>query len=511
MFRESTKWAFLAVAICLGAACQRVPPGPTYPTALARFDVSESRFYVSLPPMETLREEILSLIVNADGMEGLLDLAYGTVGIRLESEELFSESGLDPRFAPLVWEAQGGVALVLGTLDAAHFEAFLLATATGAGLTPEPVETAQARLYAITPHFACALTGNLVVAYWSQGEALPGLASLLLSPLPDMVPEKPEPESAISLVVQLSPETQAIGPSDWIRELGPLAGVARASLAALGPCSRIEGTIVPGDRYLVTLETSGCNLVADQTPEPTPESWLPEDTVLLLQAGLGKKALSEVISPLQRLLIDRGWALLSPKVRILDDPQDFLSCIGGDLSLAFLGFSQTVPMDRLLSPRDPLDPLFAVHVQLGITLLCDDLWERLVGDSGLSATFKLVRSDCSSGDVSCFEFCAPDRPERCFSAVRQGPQVLVTTGANEGARAVQILAGAAGSLRKSLFAGLRKGPATLTLKTRRLVRDLDNKGFPPYFLQILSSVLEVRLTLEPGAQGTRMVAEVVLR
>jgi hypothetical protein len=92
-----------------------------------------------------------------------------------------------------------------------------------------------------------------------------------------------------------------------------------------------------------------------------------------------------------------------------------------------------------------------------------------------------------------------------------GRTLLFATGAGEGARLARVANGRSPTLAKALFNRQERGALTVTLKTRRLVKDMTALGFPPYFLQVLSSVLETRVAVDPAGSDTALKLEVVLR
>jgi len=457
-----------------------------------------------------MRDEFLTLIVNTEGMEGVLDYMALSAGVDVAGEGLFDDSGLDPSMSPVVFEWEGAPVLVAGVQNAPAFEKYLTSILAKRGQRLEPFRTPDAWLYPVTPEVACAVAGNLVVLrYRIEGEAMAGLARLLRTEAPTTPAEMPGDKVSFRLVPG-SPGPRS--PIPWINDLGPLAGVVHALSAYVASCTSLHGTLELGDRYRMDLAADGCRLPAGGVPEGAPEQWVPEDTVFLGQVALPGKRLGEAIPELHRRLFELAWNRGMGTGTAWGTLPRWLECLGSEMHVAFLGFSRTVSLDRLTAPSNPADPFFAVHLQGGWTLHCDDLWDAVTGDGGpLEAIKGFDTVDCSEQDVWCREFRNTKEPDRCFSVVRRGERVLVNTGVGEGSRAVQALLDLGPTLKGSLFVEQRRGAVTLTVKTRRLVRDLVNKGFPPYFLQMLSSIMEVRIAIEPTDTGTRLHGEVVLR
>jgi hypothetical protein len=477
---------------------------------LARFDVAEARYLVHFPSLDAMRDEFLTLIVNTEGMEGVLDYLALTAGVDVAGERLFEDSGLDSSMSPVVFEWEGAPVLVAGVLNAPAFEAYLTSILAKRGQRLEPLRTQDAWLYPVTPEVACAVAGNLLVCRYSvEGDALAGLARLLLAEAPATAMDMPGDKVSFRVIPgSPGPRTSV----SWVNDLGPLAGVAHALSAYLASCTSLHGTLELGDRYRLDLTADGCRLPGGGVPNSAPEQWVPEDTVFLAQAVLPGKRLGESVSGLHRRLFELGWNRAMGTGTAWGTLPRWLECLGSEMHVAFLGFSRTVSLDRLMSPSNPADPFFAVHLQGGGTLHCDDLWNAVTGDGGPLETIKGFDAvDCSEQDVWCREFRNAKEPDRCFSVVRRGERFLVNTGVGEGSRAVQALLSLGPTLKGSLFVEQRRGTVTLTVKTRRLVRDLVNKGFPPYFLQMLSSIMEVRIAIEPTETGTRLHGEVVLR
>ncbi len=80
---------------------------------------------MQLPPLEMVRDDLLGLVVNMEGMEGVLALIEGAVGLDFANLELFTEAGLDGSMPGLLFGYRGGLVAVIGLTDPGRFEEFL--------------------------------------------------------------------------------------------------------------------------------------------------------------------------------------------------------------------------------------------------------------------------------------------------------------------------------------------------------------------------------------------------
>jgi len=558
---------WISIAACLAAVwlttggCSR-EDGERFALATDRFSVEGSPVVVALPAQGRLLDEFLTLVVNLEGTEGILDLVKAASGVDLSDEELLAHAGLDPEFAPLVFYYRGCPVLVAGLSDAGAFRGFVETTADRIGVAPIRIATDSVDLYSLPSGLAYGVVGNLAVFLnRPAGLSVETLAALLLEPRGEG--QEPFPTDRVTVRVgrtggepyldgsetaetgsdqqpATSPPTVDHRPSYFalraskdkstidetlvdkgfsLDELagtaGPLAGVLRALARFVDSCRQVEAEVIPGDRYRFAVALTGCTLPFVAGADGEPEALVPDDAVLLLQTALPGDTLWDTLSPVWQALARFGLSEVrkeAPEAR--KDPAALLNRFEARFSVAFLGLSPVASVDTFAKARTPADPFFALHLELLLTLrdgaAIDDL---LDSDTAKALAGDVEELDLTSGDLHGKEFCREEEKtgRRCISVLIKGREVLVVTGAGEGPRLAGTVAGQRKRLSDALFVERKTGQLTMTLKTRRLVRDLMSKGFPPYFLQVLSSVLELRVTVDTEGEVTRFGGEVVLR
>jgi hypothetical protein len=505
----------------LAGACGR-PDGPVYGSALERLALDEAGYYVVFPRLEQVRDDFLTLVVNMEGMEGLLALIEGATRVDLADEDLLSQAGLDGDFRPLLLEQEGVPVVCLGMSSSSRFLSYIKGLAESSGLTWARIVTDGPDIYRLGSGLALSVHGNLaLVAVGSGSDPTVALASILLTETPAQVPEFEEGLYHVSYAPGpgLSLEARASG---WYGAVGPAAGVVRSLVRYFDACSSFSGSIAPGDRYLVSGRLSGCTVPFAPAGVLAPESRLPDDTILLVHSTFSGESLWDLLPGAIQLLVGWAWQDLPEKLpESLAGADNLLSRFVPEVAVAFLGLTLDASLDTFTSrKRGGDEPIFGAHLVLMLALKegagLDELFDEKV------TTLLLPNFEgrgLGTGRISGTEFCRKKRKKkkkdeeekRCFSVLRQQDRVFVVTGIGEGERLVRTLQGQRESLGGTLFARQEAGALTVTLKTKRLVRDLVSKGFPPYFLQVLASVLEIRLTAGTDGEDTKVELEMVMR
>ncbi|MBM4353899.1 MAG: hypothetical protein FJ109_08900 [Deltaproteobacteria bacterium] len=543
MFRWTGIVAGLTAVLLASGGCSR-KDGERFARATDRFDVRGARLVVALPAQGRLLDEFLTLVVNVEGTEGVLDLVKAASGVDLSDEGLLAHAGLDPSFAPLLFVYRDCPVLVAGLADERTFLAFVETTAARIGITPTRVRTDSVDLYLLPSGLAYAVEGNLAVFLdRPAGLAMETLAALLLEPRGEG--QEPFPDDRVTVRIVraegtagslaaghwgqedladcksqiASCESKGMAPDARSEELaasaGPLAGVVRAFARFLDSCRQVDIVVIPGDRYRFSLALTGGPLPFVAGGNGEPEALVPEDAVVLMQAALPGDTLWGVLSPVWQALVRAGLRQVKGKLPdAYGDPALLLGRFEPRFSVAFLGLSPIASVDTFAKARTPADPFFALHLELLLTLREGATLDDLLAPEAVEALAgEVEETDLSSGDLRGKELCREDEKtgRRCVSVLSLGKEVLLVTGAGEGPRLARTVLGQRKRLSEALFVERRRGPLTVTLKTRRLVRDLMSKGFPPYFLQVLSSILELRVTATTQGEVTRLEGEVVLR
>jgi hypothetical protein len=505
--------ALLLVLLALGGCSAE--EGPVHATPFHRFDVGQARFRAAFPPLERVRDEFLSLIVNAEGLEGTLELVRLTVGVDLADEEFFGTTGLDPDFGPALWDYNGSFVLCLGVKDKTRFAnlADELCATSGREFRRLPTDGPELRL--LGKNLAWTLEGNLAVfLYDAREQAGSRLAALLLEPRPAAFPDWDRERVQFAADLRFEAPLE-LSFKEEVAALGPAAGLGRVFLRYVDSCERLEGVLGLGDRLTLTLSAAGCFLPFTAGTGLPADEMAVDDTVLLGQASFDGPSFWELFPAAIRAMLQAAWkGTPAARVEGAGELADLLGRFEPKVGLAFLGLSSTAGMRDLMSGKDPLGPLFALRLQLLLRLKEGAALDDAALDKVIGALVKGIKATPLGGaPVTGREFCqeTPQKKTRCFSVVRKDREFLVVTGNGEGERLLRVLKGEEKSLAGTLFSARQPGAAALTLKTRRLVKDLVNKGFPPYFLHLLSSILEVRISLRNEARGSVAECEVILR
>jgi len=514
-WRNSIIFCAFVLTVC---ACGRTQ-GPHYDSALARYDLDGATWHVVFPRLEQVRDDFLTLVVNMEGMEGLLALIEGATRVDLADEDLFAQAGLDKDFRPLLFEHRGVPMLCLGVTSSDRFLDYAAEIATARGQSLEQIITDGPAVHRLGTSAALAVHGNLaLLALDGQVDPTAALASLLLTEPPQETPVFEEGLYHLSYVP--GPGTRL---EERVREhfadLGVAAGLVRSLVRYFDDCDSFTGTVSPGDRYVVSGKMLGCAIPFASSGHLAPEMRLPHDTVLLLHTIFDGETLWDLFPPSLQLMLRWAFKGLPKEVpESLAGPDKLLSRFHPEVALAFLGLSLDASLETFTGRKGAQEPIFGAHLVLMLALregqVVDDLFDEKVGAELLP---KFEARGIGAGKISGTEFCRKEKKKkgevekRCFAMLRHEERFFLVTGLGEGERLVRTLQGQQETLGSTLFAQQKSGPLTITLKTRRLVRDLVSKGFPPYFLQVLASVLEVHLVADRDGDNTRIDLEVVMR
>ena len=493
------------------ASCGEATDDTRFETAAQRFDLSGSHLVVSFPDSRRVVDEFLSLVVNFDGLQGVFGMASMIAGVDLGQEHLLEASGISPDFRPLLFEHNGALVAVIGLADQKLWSSFVKAALERAGKSVTPIQTVEkVTLWPISKGIAWATHGNLwVMLFADSPDAMSRIAALMQSEPPPMAEELPHDRISFRLKVPAADIYNIARP--FLGQMGPAAGLGHSIVRMLEGCKTLTGTIEPGDKYKINLVTQGCSFpFAGELTFP-PETALADDAVATISLRRPVETLADWLSQEQWALVSEAWRMLSGVPPALKDLSQVLKGFEPELSLAFLGLSKTISVTNLTQPKKPSDPLFALHLQLVLNAREGVDLNELLGENGLGALVADLEVKELPGEKPGTEYCLKENTSKCFSLILDGRRVIAVTGAGEGARLQRVLTGQAPSLAQSLFVKQDNGPLTLTLKTRRLVRDLRAIEFPPYFVAVISSVLESRLVVSPVENGSQLQLEIVLR
>lgn len=479
-----------------------------------------------------MKDEFLTFVVNTNGMEGLLHLVQAGFGVDLAREDVLEDAGLDTSMDMLLMDYRGAMVLTIGVVSRSRLLDTVTEILAGRGQQATTVVTDGPTLYSATDSVAWTIRGNLLTLLYSPtGRAVSLLAALVLeNPVPEpadaspVVPKTADQEPAgLTPARDTSPpvrfsyrfskstslETEAV---DLLESMGTLGGVGHATAQFLDSCDSVSGTVSSSDRYRVEATASGCSLAPGPAPLLEPEKLVPEDTIVLVHWTSGAGTLWDRFSNVQKMLLQHAWSQMKNVPKEFARLSELLGLFRGELAVGFLGLSLTSTLETFTSPKEGLDPLFGLHLQFIVALHEGQHLDPLFAEKPLKLFARYKMRDLSTQDVKAREFCRERKDlTMCFAYALKDSVFLVVTGTGQGNRLVRTLDGPVVPLDQALFVARDSGDLTVTFKTRRLVKDLTNKGFPPYFLQLLASVLEARFTATGGAGHTRLTLEVVPR
>lgn len=518
MISRSSNFALVVLLAVLLAGCgddlavRHDSPRALYPAKTAAYRVE-------FPALATIRDEFLTFVVNTNGMEGLLDLVQAGFGVDLSQENVLEDAGLDPAMELLFMEYRGASALSLGITSKDDFLEAVSAIMASRGQQVETIVTDGPDLYRVTDSVAWTVQGNvLTLLYDPANEATALLASLVLeSRQADAVPVEPLGDTGEDAVTRFhyrfstkrNLETDA---AELLASMGTLGGVGHALLQFFDSCSEVTGTLSTGERYRLEAKAVGCTVDSGVKTMLKPEALVPADTIVLLHWSSSSDTLWGRFSNIQKLILQFAWSQQKKVPKEYKKLQDVLSLFRGEWAVGFIGLSLMSTLETFTSPKDALDPLFGLHLQFILPLVDGADVGPLFAKKPLVLFHSFTSRDLSTDTVPAREFCR-DRKDvtMCFAYALKDSVLHVVTGVGQGTRLLRTLDGTGSPLDKALFVSRDTGDITVTVKTRQLVKDLTNKGFPPYFLQLIASVLEARCAISGVDGDTRLTLEVIPR
>jgi hypothetical protein len=486
---------------------------------MALYPAKTETYRVEFPALATIRDEFLTFVVNTNGMEGLLDLVQAGFGVDLSQENVLEDAGLDPAMELLFMEYRGASALSLGITSKDDFLEAVRAIVASRGQQVKTTVTDGPDLYRVTESVAWTVQGDvLTLLYDPADEATALLASLVLesresddSPTEqlDGSGDNAETRFHYRFSAKRSLESDA---AEQLASMGTLGGVGHALLQFLDSCSEVRGTLSTGERYRLEAEAAGCTVDSGVKIVLKPEALVPADTIVLLHWSSSSDTLWDRFSNIQKLILQFAWSQQKRVPKEYTKLKDVLSLFRGEWAVGFIGLSLMSTLETFTAPKDALDPLFGLHLQFILPLVDGADVGPLFAKKPLALFHSFALRDLSTESVAAREFCRERKDvTMCFAYALKDSVLHVVTGVGQGARLLRTLDGTGNSLDKALFVSRDTGDITVTVKTRQLVKDLTNKGFPPYFLQLIASVLEARFAVSGVDGDTRLTLEVIPR
>lgn len=525
--RRAASLALLALLICalVGPGCNAEYTGePVAPMSV--IDPDKADWYLISPPLEQVRVAALRILVNVEGLMGVIDLVRASLGVDLADESLLVNLGLADHLPALVLGHGDGVCLAVGVTRPEPLRDLFhkVAETSGYTLTTRMSEKGRVELAGFGELTPAALleTGGMSLIAWSRTG---GADRLLAEAVYTWAGSWSGGDTTGEFRFYWKNRSDNTSISALPVLPGALAGLSHWYWELMEGVSGIQGTLTADEdgldcslEFLSPHPAAPAQPVSAQAQVPAAEnqdSWrayLPDDSVLLVElarssaSSLGDKLGGKWRFVLGLLLKEAGLgALVEDILPVLED-------FRAELGFVFLGFDPAATMSDLTGPDDPMALLAAVHMGL---LLRGDL-ERV--RALLPSDKPEVKSDWQVEVLSrdaplVLEACRnPDKtPSQCLGFVQSGERLMILSGKGEAMRVLRVMAGKQKSYAESLFVKSAPGDVVAVMKMKRLVRDMGTKGVPPYYLRMVNSFLEMQVTTEERESGHLVKARLLLR
>ncbi len=505
-----------AAALITGCGGRFDGDTPRDPTAVV--DSAGAGWVLVTPPLGEVRVAALQILVNVEGLLGVVDLLRESYDVDLGNEEVLEELGLDPSQPLVALGVDAGACLVMGARNGAPLDETLARVGETSGHRIERRMATEGPLTRVYDEERCVvallrLDGLVLLGYSADGTADAAVAQVALRHLGGEGVRAPEGAFLFEWRGGQTPR----GPVDLTGWPGPLAGVGHWIQALRAQIKTLRLTFTAGiDGIDWDLEVIP---VVERTPQgegpAQATDWkdaVPEDAVLTAQIRARDRA------NLGDLLGGKGMyigGLLAGEVldkKHIPGIREAIAAMDADVGFVLLGADPRAPVREIVSPSSVLEALNAVHMGLIVrgtppgTIL--DLIPTEDGPVAGGWRARMVSKEAPRA----VEFCKTKEDRSlCLGVLASADRLMAVTGKGETDRVARVWAGTAPALSSALFVGKADGEMILTLKMKRLVRDMRSKGVPPFYLRMVNSFLEIQAVRTPSDAGTRIRGEVLLR
>ncbi len=551
--------AIVLLSMLVGAmssACGRRAPGET-----ERLIPATADFALIFPPMESLRVPLMRFADGVEGAAGILEYLTRRFGVDLRDDNGFARAGLDPR-APLALFLDDDILyLAAGVWDRDALEENLaerlrlLGYGDPAGVifdAPPDLERAHQRALRVLRGRSDASLAPVVYAVHER--------RLLLARAID---ERTAEQVGLAVGKRLAadPGPGLIEAPDFTRVAGgPADNTARVYLnlpRTLLPPSRVRAWTSPlgiagylpatvlrsftalGGRVDLSPDLLQGRFLAARAPESRPPltSWLsgqegpaemaallPSSAALMMRFNLDSARLETVPRAMRRTVLARmSLGKWHPLFEEFDLERDLLPHFTGNLGLVVLGLNEAATLVSLQKAlRDPAKVGDVLHYGMVFEVREPDRLRQVIsarlGDLRARAT-PIVRDsiDPVEFDTPVFASRLEGGPQGELGVLLVGNVAAVVVGRGETERLLRVLSAEAPSLETRPHAALATrvvGSEPLItgglLTFDRIARQLACKGFPPYFLRILTSPDTVAWSLDTRPDAIELSLEVSL-
>lgn len=471
------------------------------------------------PPLDEVRVAALQILVNVEGLLGVVDLLRESYDLDLGDEDVLEDLGLDPAKTLVALGLDSGACLIMGARSGEPLDETLQRVGETSGLRIEQRLASEGPLTRVYDEDRCVvallrLDGLVLLAYSPEGTADAAVAQVALRHLGGE--GMPAPDGRFLFEWRGGASVQ--GPIDVAGWPGPLAGVGHWINALQARIKTLRLTFAAGiDGIDWDLEI--VPVAAPEAAPPAPKKgvldWkdaVPEDAVLTVQIR------TDAGETLGDLLGGKGLyiaGLLAGEILAethVPGIREALAGMDAVVGFVLLGADPRAPVREIVAPGSVLQALNAVHLGLIVQgTPPDGILEMIPIEDGPAPGGWRARV-ISADAPRAVEFCkAKDDRSLCLGVLAGTDRLMVVTGKGETDRVARVWAGTAPPLSSALFVGKADGDLVLTLKMKRLVRDMRSKGVPPFYLRMVNSFLEIQAVRAPSDAGTRIEGEVLLR
>ncbi len=513
-------WAAV-VLVCLLGACSGRSDG-TARNPAAAVDPDGVEWILVTPPLEEVRIGALQILVNVEGLLGVVDLVRASYEIDLGDEDLVENLGLDPDLPLVGLGLSEGICLLLPARRGAPIEDILRRVGETSGYRVEIHLADQGRLTRLYNDgdlcvFALLrVEGLLLLGYAPDGGADAAVARVALNHLPEDAPGVEVPEGRFLLEwwnrggIPTQPDVAGwpvslAGFGHWLHAVK--AGIASARLTI-----KVSLDGIVWDLDVVPVEETGDGGERYKGDLYDWKEAVPEDTVLTVQIrDFSEWSLGELAGGkgLYLLGLLAGEIIDEKKVPAL--LQAFQG-MGPEITVVLLGMDPRAPVKEVIAPDSVLKAVGAIHLGLAVrgpppAVILDWFPEE---DGPIEGGWN-ARS-VSKASPRAVEFCkARNDRSLCLGVIADTDRLMAVSGKGETERVARVWSGTAPSLAEALFVQKSEGAVQVTLKLKRLVRDMRAKGVPPFYLRMVNSFLEIQGVRFRTAGSLHYEGEVLLR
>ncbi|MFH1529135.1 MAG: hypothetical protein ABIK09_00195 [Pseudomonadota bacterium] len=492
---------------------------PENPAALV--DPTGASWVLVTPPLEEVRVAALQILVNVEGLLGVVDLLRESYEVDLGDEDLFANLGLAPDQPLVALGVEEGVCLILSARSGDPLDEIVERVGDTSGYRIERREAAQGLLSRVYDEERCVVAllrmdGLVLLGYGPDGRADAAVARVALHHLPDGAVGLEAPDGRF--LFEWRGGVAAARPVDVSGLLGPLAGVGHWLHGIQAGIRTLRLTFAAGidgidwDLEMIPTRPEARGPSVTGTAVPDWKDAVPEDTILTLQIR------SRFDGTFGELLGGKGMYILGLLAGEVLDPKRIpeirqaLEAMDAEVGLVLLGADPRAPVGEIIAPSSVLQALNAVHMGLIVQGTPPERFLEWipVEDGPVAGGWRA--HVVSAAAPRAVEFCkAKEDRSLCLGVLAGADRLMVLSGKGETDRVAKVWSGAAPALGKALFVGRTAGDMVLTVKMKRLVRDLRSKGVPPFYLRMVNSFLEIQAVRRDSPEGTRFEGEVLLR